>query len=227
MPERFAPNTNPPGPNPVAHRPEITAEMRQTALAMPGQWMYAIDPEFDPDGAVPPWGIKGCFAVGPDGRIDESGWMANPNYLPGPQTLGFPMPRTRLDRVLQLVSARHRPPEELLHALADAEVVVPESPAFPGIPIVESSYGPTLYMFADHHHLHPNTPRIQVPVMTLLPMLAGVTVRLNPGMMPAATLRGNHLANALRELRGFIHQPPPPQPPRPGPHRPQQSAWNR
>lgn len=51
------------------------------ALSNPNGWVYEIDPRFDPDGAVPPEGIKGAWKVGPDG-LPTGEYQANANYRP-------------------------------------------------------------------------------------------------------------------------------------------------
>jgi hypothetical protein len=57
--------------------PELLAE----AARNPGGWIYAIDAAYDPDGAVPPEGIAGAWAVGPVGRPTGE-YRANPAYRP-------------------------------------------------------------------------------------------------------------------------------------------------
>jgi hypothetical protein len=51
------------------------------AKEQPGGWVYEIDPRFDPDGAVPPEGIKGAWKVGPDG-VPTGKYQANDRYQP-------------------------------------------------------------------------------------------------------------------------------------------------
>jgi hypothetical protein len=45
----------------------------------PGGWVYAIDPDQDPDEAVPPEGIVGARRIGDDGRPTGE-YRANPNH---------------------------------------------------------------------------------------------------------------------------------------------------
>jgi hypothetical protein len=49
------------------------------ARTKPGGWVYEIDARYDPDGAVPPEGIKGGWKVGLDG-VPTGEYKANPNY---------------------------------------------------------------------------------------------------------------------------------------------------
>jgi hypothetical protein len=53
----------------------------EEARTKPGGWVYEIDPRYDPDGAVPPEGIKGGWKVGDDG-LPTGEYQANPNYRP-------------------------------------------------------------------------------------------------------------------------------------------------
>lgn len=49
------------------------------AKAKPGGWVYEIDPQYDPNGAVPPEGIKGAWKVGEDG-LPTGEYQANSKY---------------------------------------------------------------------------------------------------------------------------------------------------
>jgi hypothetical protein len=60
---------------------EFPAAMVAEAATQPGGWVYEIDPAFDPDGAVPPEGIRGARKIGEDG-LPTGEYKANPNYIP-------------------------------------------------------------------------------------------------------------------------------------------------
>ena len=55
--------------------PELLAEARR----QPGGWVYEVDPAYDANGAVPPEGIKGAWAIGADGAPTGE-YQANPRY---------------------------------------------------------------------------------------------------------------------------------------------------
>jgi hypothetical protein len=62
--------------------PEFPAELLAEASSKPGGWVYAIDPEYAPDGAegaVPPEGIIGAWKIGDDGRPTGE-YRANERY---------------------------------------------------------------------------------------------------------------------------------------------------
>lgn len=85
--------------------------------------MYAIDPEFAGLETVPPEGIIGAW------RADEAGELSgdftpNPRYVPSPAARGWPVPTTKLERMLQLARAGHATSEQLDHEFADADVVI-------------------------------------------------------------------------------------------------------
>lgn len=62
--------------------PELLAEAR----AHPGGWVYAIDPRSqEPDGSVPPHGIRGAWRVSRDGK-PVGKLVRNPNYRPSSPT---------------------------------------------------------------------------------------------------------------------------------------------
>ena len=63
------------GPDPHRFPEALLAEAR----SKPNGWVYEIDPRFDPNGAVPPEGIKGAWEVGSDG-LPTGEYQANPNY---------------------------------------------------------------------------------------------------------------------------------------------------
>ncbi len=64
----FDPDSLPPG---------LLAE----AKTKPGAWVYEIDARFDPNGAVPPEGVKGAWKIGDDG-VPTGEYQANPRYQP-------------------------------------------------------------------------------------------------------------------------------------------------
>lgn len=178
--------------------PPITPQLIAFAHAHPGQQAYVIDSEFDPQGEVPGWAIRGYYPVTAEGTLDQRGWVGNPHYRPGPLERGFPRPRNRLERALQLTTAGHRPSSTLLTELATAHVVIPTSDQHPTqVPVLNDDGHDTIAMFTDPDHLNSRTPRVTVAVTDLAPLLPTVAVRLNPGLTPSTTINGADLAAAL------------------------------
>lgn len=58
---------------------EFPEELRGAAAQHQGAWVYAIGPSSDPLGHVPPEGIVGAWAIGPDG-VRTGEFTSNPNY---------------------------------------------------------------------------------------------------------------------------------------------------
>jgi type III secretion system (T3SS) SseB-like protein len=103
--------------------PQITREMRASARANPNTWLYVIDPAFEADADVPPWGVVGAYPVDEHGEISGT-FSRNTEYRPSPTALRMPKPASELERVLQLVKTGHREPADLLPAVLAANLLV-------------------------------------------------------------------------------------------------------
>lgn len=193
--------TIPPSHRPAAPRvvPEITPQLEATARAHPGEQVFVVDPEFDPQGGVPGWGIRGYFPVSDTGVVDAMGWVANPGYRPGPLALGFPQPRNWLERHLQLAAAGYEPPTALVAALVAAEVIIPTPMDHPDhIPVLTDDRGRSIVVLFTRADLVPaGSPVLRVPATVLGPVVAGTTIRINPGSPPSAEIPGDDLLAAL------------------------------
>jgi hypothetical protein len=179
--------------------PEITPQLEATARAHPGEQVFVVDPEFDPRGGVPGWGIRGYFPVSNGGVVDAHGWVANPRYRPGPLALGFPQPCNWLERHLQLAAAGYEPPTALVTALVSAEVVIPTPAEHPDhIPVLTNDDGrSTLVLFTRAELVPAGSPVVRVPASVLGPIVAGITITINPGSPPSAQVPGDDLLTAL------------------------------
>jgi hypothetical protein len=66
--------------------PEFPARLLAEAQSKPGGWVYAIDPEYAPDGAdgaVPPEGTIGAWKIGDDGQSTGE-YRSNERYRGSP-----------------------------------------------------------------------------------------------------------------------------------------------
>ena len=180
--------TTSPGPTPTV--PPATAALRAQAARQRGGYVYAIDPYFDPDGAVPPYGIVGGWSV------DEAGQLVtfshNPNYRPSPVALEFPappqlwtppctapsptMPRRRNSSP---PSARPRSCSSRRRACTRSQRT---TAAVTSLPSPTRPTPPTPGTW----HLAPGTTGDQLAA-------AGVPVRLNPGHRISLTIPGDAL----------------------------------
>jgi hypothetical protein len=103
--------------------PTITPELREQAAKKPGEWVYAIDPEFDAAGNVPPYGVVGAWQVDDGGQIVEP-FTPNPNHVASPTARGWRAARSRLEKLVQWSALGVVDPEDLRGALVESDVWV-------------------------------------------------------------------------------------------------------
>ena len=58
---------------------KATKEAREEAKLNPDGWVYAIDGQYDPEGAVPPEAMQGAWKVDQNEEI-VGGFIPNSNY---------------------------------------------------------------------------------------------------------------------------------------------------
>jgi hypothetical protein len=109
-------------PPPVVS-PEITPRMRASAMANPNTWLYVIDPAFDADADIPPWGVVGVYRVDAAGEIGPT-FRRNTEYRPSPAALRMPAASSGLERLLQWITSGHRAEDELPAAVLRARLLV-------------------------------------------------------------------------------------------------------
>lgn len=180
-------------------QPEITPEMRANARKNPNSWLYVIDEAFDPAGQVPSWAVVGAYPVN-DGGIIVPDFHPNESYRPSPKALGFPEPRTALERMLQLVRTRHRPAEDLPPVILDSTLFV-----YAMSPVQRTVIG-----------FHDQSARVLVPAYTakslvpkewpharavvgrdIVELLDGHPLAINPHDLVTAVVPAAHLRQAL------------------------------
>ncbi|MCA1278620.1 type VII secretion system-associated protein [Saccharopolyspora sp. 7B] len=115
--------------------PVITASMREAARARAGGYLYVTDPAYDPDGDVPPHGIKGAFGVDENGDIGN--FHPNPNYRPSRVEEAEP-PAGLVDHGLRETLAGRFDQEQFLRYVAGAV-----------LPVLVSEQGNPLLLDAD------------------------------------------------------------------------------
>lgn len=103
--------------------PPITQDMRASAMANPNTWLYVIDPAFDSDADIPPWGVVGAYRVDDHGAIDPT-FRRNTEYRPSPTALRMPSPASPLDDLLQRIKAGHQDESVLPAAVLDAKLLL-------------------------------------------------------------------------------------------------------
>jgi hypothetical protein len=103
--------------------PEITPRMRASAMANPNTWLYVIDPAFDADADIPPWGVVGAYRVDAEGEIGPM-FRRNTEYRPSPTALGMSHAASDLERLLQWITSGHRDESELPAAVLRSRLLV-------------------------------------------------------------------------------------------------------
>jgi len=103
--------------------PAITPRMRASAQANPNTWLYVIDPAFDEEADIPPWGVVGAYRVTPSGSIDPT-FRRNTEYRPSPAAMRMPTAATDLERLLQWITSGHREEAALPEAVRQARLLI-------------------------------------------------------------------------------------------------------
>lgn len=107
--------------------PPVTDTLREQAAQQPGSWIFAIDPHFDPDGKVPPYGVVGAWKVDDRGHLSGE-FQHNPKYRPSPRARGMKDPTDPVDAVIQLAATGYASDTDVQSAILDSTVyVVPGS----------------------------------------------------------------------------------------------------
>ncbi len=178
--------TTPSGPAPAV--PPVTQALRAQAAQQRGGYVYAIDPYFDPDGAVPPFGIIGGWSVDSSGRLVS--FTHNANYRPSPRALEFPPPATALDEALQRAVTGYGSEQEFLTAFRDATLLLFTEEGQTGLyTIVEDDGSRCIPAFTHPTHAPDSWPRWQQITGRHL-AATGLPIRLNPGHRISLTIPG-------------------------------------
>ncbi|GAA3510872.1 hypothetical protein FHR32_003774 [Streptosporangium album] len=178
--------------------PPLTDELREQARRSPGAWLYAVDPFFDPDGEVPPYGIVGAWQVDAAGEITGE-FRRNPNHRPSPVALGYPEPTDPVDRAVQLSLTGYATGQDITPLLLEADVIVAAGPGG-GIPVFDTGEGRAAFAYTTQVHLPDELPESSTgwqrihggDLVALLP--ADVGIAINPSgpvgvILPPADLR--------------------------------------
>jgi hypothetical protein len=191
----FGPQGSPP---PSADGPPITDAMRATARQQRGGWVYVIDSAFDPNGSVPGWAVAGGYPVDATGEVRPE-FTANPGYRPSPRTLGFDQPATDLEGALQLAVTGYGSTDNLLTALAAAEVITPaRSEQDTSVAVYRDQEGRSVVpVFSSDRRLPSDVSGWRrMPMADLLSVLPGKFLAIDPGTAVSVTLPGEQIIAA-------------------------------
>jgi hypothetical protein len=188
--------------------PPITDDMRASARTNPNSWLYVLDPAFAGDVAapkdVPQWAIVGAYPVNEFGEIEDR-FAPNDTYRPSPLALGWPTPRSPLERIIQLAKAGHRPASDLPASVLDASLLVydPDDGTWDGTQLIVLPDGPTGRLVVPActsvAHVPSDWPAWRsMRGSDVVPLLRGYPLAINPDGPVSAILPFELLAGAAR-----------------------------
>lgn len=185
-------------------------EFVRAAELAPDHWLYLPDPAWRGEGPPPAWAVAGQWRSDSRGVIVE--WEDNEEYRPSPEAMGWPEPADDVDRAVQLATTGYGPAEDVVAALAVAEVAVlvtadgePVSAAAPdGTAVVPVFTSPRYLQAAGRLGSE------QVPFADLLGRIpAGHSLCLNSSAPVSMVLATDGLAEAVRAATGAPEAPSP------------------
>jgi hypothetical protein len=178
--------------------PPITQKLTEQARLNPGGWVYAIDPEYDPRGQVPPYGVVGAWKVDDFGQLAE--FLENPSYRPSAAALEWREPATQLEQVLQLVATGRLPDAKLVELFLTERVWIYGGHEGSVYVAPSESGGRVIGAFTDEGLIPAGeqTSPEQLVGRQLVEMLPDdVSIVVNPGHVPCARLDLDQLRSAL------------------------------
>ncbi|MFI6154018.1 type VII secretion system-associated protein [Kitasatospora sp. NPDC051170] len=168
--------------------PVLTRAMRAEARKRPGQWLYSVDPGFDPNEKVPPQGIVGAWRIDRDGNVAE--FIKNPNYMPSLMVLGLTPPANDLENKLQLTATGYYSEKRFAAALLNAELLVYTGSIWRGpAAVVGEDGGKTIDGCTSLEYVPQRWPgAVPVPVRLLAEIPGSIDLRINPGSRVTVTI---------------------------------------
>lgn len=180
--------------------PPVSDGLRAEAQRNPGGWVWCADPDVDPRyiEGMPNVTVLGAYKVGPDGQLTGETFL-NHEYRPSPRRRGFPAPLSEFDRVLGYVAAGWLPQERILTAVLDSNFIT-ETNGSGGLRMGVDQGGKrfiAVYSAPGHVPANAVSP-MQTTGRALVPVLAGVTLVINPGGDLGMDLPGDDVVAAAR-----------------------------
>ena len=175
--------------------PAITPQMRASARANPHTWLYVVDPTFDADAEVPPWGVVGAYPVNAQGEIDAA-FRRNTAYRPPAAQRAR---ESDLERTLALAAAgrvdQMTLPDAVLRATLLLYAASPEDRAVTGFP---TRHGTVMVPACTSPACVPSAwPGWRaVSGRNLVPLLHGFPLAINPAGPVSAMIPAAHLSRA-------------------------------
>ncbi|WP_256923675.1 type VII secretion system-associated protein [Streptomyces sp. 13-12-16] len=183
----------------------------EAARLAPDHWISMIDPGWDGEGVPPDRVVVGRWRTGPTGEIEE--WEDNEAYRPSPESLGWPEPTDDVDEALQLAVTGYGPAEDVLRALATAEVAVLTLPDGSLVTAAVEDGGLVVPVFTASPHLNAvgGFAFDHVTVPALLDRLPpGHALYVNPAGPAGSVLESDQLAETIADGKRPADTPGPP-----------------
>ncbi|MGC9379090.1 type VII secretion system-associated protein [Streptomyces sp. MH13] len=198
----------------AAAMPTPPEDIVEAARLAPEHWISMIDPGWGGEGVPPDRVVVGRWRTGTTGEIEE--WEDNEAYRPSPESLGWPEPTDDVDAALQLAVTGYGPAEDVLRALAAAEVAVLTLPDGAPVTAAVADGGLVVPVFTASPHLDRagGFAFDVVTASTLLDRLPpGHALYVNPAGPAGGVLEPDQLRARLSRTLGDAPREPAPGPP--------------
>ncbi|MGH2749003.1 MAG: type VII secretion system-associated protein [Actinomycetota bacterium] len=179
--------------------PPVTDTVRAQARENPGAWVYVIDPSFNVDGEVPPFGIVGAWKVDDRGEITGD-FRHNPNYRPSPLALDIPPPTDSLDEAVHRAATGYGTEDDLVDTLLDHDLLLIQGNEG-GIFVAHDDRGRFVQVFSSDEHLPERWsawPRMRGRDLAAL-VTPDCDLEVNPESPARVRIPGKDLAAALQQ----------------------------
>ncbi|MEU4656098.1 type VII secretion system-associated protein [Streptomyces sp. NPDC023723] len=140
-----------PAPARAPAPPRAPADVEEIARLAPDHWISSVDPGWHAGSPPPASAVAGRWRSGPDGRVEE--WEGNDTYRPTPEALGWPEPTDPVDAALHLAVTGYGSLDAVLHALAEARLLVLTLPDGAPVTATVTDGGPVVPAYTAPQHL--------------------------------------------------------------------------
>ncbi|CAL9389224.1 hypothetical protein SUDANB145_01232 [Streptomyces sp. enrichment culture] len=138
-------------PPPAPPPPRAPADVEEVARLAPDHWIGSVDPGWRTGNPPPASAVAGRWRSGLDGTVEE--WEGNDAYRPSPEALGWPAPTDPVDAALHLAVTGYGPLDAVVHALAEARLMVLTLPDGSPVAATAADGGPVVPAYTAPQHL--------------------------------------------------------------------------
>ncbi|MGH3864351.1 hypothetical protein [Actinokineospora sp.] len=183
--------------------PPITDGMREEGRRNPGGWVWCADPELNPRyiEGVPNFALLGAYKVDRAGELTGETYINN-EYRPGPSKRGYPEPHTEFELVLNFIAAGWLPHQRILSAALDSLFILDvDSPEKLRMGVDARGRRFLVVYSSPRYAPRAGAGTMQAEGRTLMPLLAGAILVVNPGAQLGIELSGDDLIATARTPR--------------------------